>query len=454
MRPGTPLTGSIGPVAGTDPAHPVLGTDPATLHSRAYLRLLVLSALLGIPISAAAWGFLHVVTRAGELLYQDLPDALGMDGTPAWWGVPALTLGGLLVGLVVRLLPGNGGHVPVDGLHTGGAPPAGREIAGIALAALAGLSLGAVVGPEAPLIALGSGAAAWAVRLVRRGTPERGILLIGAAGSFAAISLLVGNPLLGAFLLMEASALGGSALGLVLLPGLLAAGIGSLVMLGLGSITGLGVISLALPDLPQATRPDAAQLGWAAVAGVLAPLLGLGVVRLGRWVAARAQPRPLLVTPVVGALIGAAGLLYAATTGRDVTEVLFSGQESIGPLLTQAGDYTVGALLLLLVCKAVGYGLALGAFRGGPVFPATFLGAAGGIALSHLPGLPVLAGAAIGIGAMTVVMLRLPLVSVLLATVLLDSGLDLMPMVIVAVVVAHVLTAWLDRGHERPAVPG
>lgn len=430
--------------------HPVLGTDPATLHSRAYLRLLLLSAVLGIPISALAWAFLHVVTRAGDLLYQDLPAALGLDGTPAWWGVPALTAGGLLVALAVRYLPGGGGHVPVDGLHTGGAPPEGRETAGIALAALAGLAVGAVVGPEAPLIALGAGAAAWGVRLVRRGAPEQAVLLVGAAGSFAAISLLMGNPLLGAFLLMEASALGGTALGLVLLPGLLAAGIGSLVMLGLGSVTGLGVVSLTLPDLPEAARPDAAQLGWAVVAGVLAPLLGVAVVRLGRRVRALALPRPLLVTPVVGALVGLTGLLYAGATGRDVTEVLFSGQESIGDLLTGADEYTLGTLALLLTCKAVAYGLSLGAFRGGPVFPATFLGAAGGIALAHLPGLPVLAGAAIGIGAMSVVMLRLPLVSVLLSTLLLGSGLELMPMVIVAVVVAHVLTARLDQGREAP----
>lgn len=432
--------------------HPVLGADPATLHSRAYVRLLALSALLGVPISAAAWAFLHLVTRAGELLYQDLPTALGLDGTPAWWGIPALTLGGVLVGLAVRYLPGGGGHVPVEGLHTGGAPPAGREITGIALAALAGLAVGAVVGPEAPLIALGAGAAAWGARLLQRGMPERGVLLIGAAGSFAAISLLVGNPLLGAFLLMEASALGGTALGLVLLPGLLAAGIGALVMLGLGSITGLGVVSLTLPDLPeQAARPDAAQLGWAVVAGVLAPLLGLAVVRLGRWVQSRATPHPLVVTPVVGALVGGLGLLYAGTTGRDVTELLFSGQEAIGPLLTHADDYGLGTLLLLLAGKSVAYGLSLGAFRGGPVFPATFLGAAGGVALAHLPGLPLLAGAAIGIGAMSVVLLRLPLVSVLLSTLLLGSGLELMPMVIVAVVVAHVLTAWLDRAHEAPA---
>jgi len=52
-----------------------------------------------------------------------------------------------------------------------------------------------------------------------------------------------------------------------------------------------------------------------------------------------------------------------------------------------------------------------------------------------------------GIGAMCVVMLGFPLVSVLLATLLLMSdGLSVTPLVIVAVVVAYVGRAWLDRG--------
>jgi hypothetical protein len=49
-----------------------------------------------------------------------------------------------------------------------------------------------------------------------------------------------------------------------------------------------------------------------------------------------------------------------------------------------------------------------------------------------------------GIGAMSVVMLRLPLTSVLLATVLLSSdGLQVTPLAIVAVVVAYVASARL-----------
>jgi hypothetical protein len=56
----------------------------------------------------------------------------------------------------------------------------------------------------------------------------------------------------------------------------------------------------------------------------------------------------------------------------------------------------------------------------------------------------MVAGAAMGIGAMSVTMLRLPITSVMLATLLLlADGLAVMPLVIVAVVVAHVVTARL-----------
>jgi H+/Cl- antiporter ClcA len=92
------------------------------------------------------------------------------------------------------------------------------------------MALGAVLGPEAPLVALGGGLAICAIRLGRRGAPADVTRMVAAAGSFAAISALFGSPLLGAFLLMEAVGLGGLSLELVLMPGLLAAGIGSLVL--------------------------------------------------------------------------------------------------------------------------------------------------------------------------------------------------------------------------------
>jgi hypothetical protein len=124
--------------------------------------------------------------------------------------------------------------------------------------------------------------------------------------------------------------------------------------------------------------------------------------------------------------------------------VLFSGQNQLPSLIEGAAGWSVGALVLLVACKGLAYGLSLSCFRGGPTFPGMFIGAAGGIALSHAPGLPMIAAAGMGIGAMTVTMLRLPLTSVLLVSVFFEAdALTLMPLVIVAVVVAYVASARL-----------
>ncbi|WP_408990683.1 chloride channel protein [Streptomyces caniscabiei] len=427
-------------------------SDPmALLRSRAYLVLLAMAALIGVPVSAAAFGFLALVGEAQPLIYSDLPEALGFDGTPVWWPLPLLAVGGLLVALTVRYLPGNGGHEPSAGFQPAGAPPP-VELPGIFLAALATLCFAAVLGPEAPLLALGSGLAAAAVRLVRRDPPQQMTAVLGAAGSFAAVSSLLGSPLLGAFLLMEASGLGGPMMAMVLVPGLLAAGVGALIFVGLGSWTGLGTYSLTLHDVPEATRPTAAEFGWALAIGLAAALLATGI----RWLAVRlkthVERRRVTATVAVGLVVAGLAIGYAEGTGKPATDVLYSGQTALDPFLTQSAAYSVGALALLVLCKGLAYCASLSAFRGGPIFPAMFVGAAGGILCSHLPGLSLVAGFAMGIGAMSAAMLRLPLVSVLLATLLIGAqGVTVMPLVIVAVVVSYVATARLAPMPPAPA---
>ncbi|NMH96985.1 chloride channel protein [Pseudonocardia sp. K10HN5] len=434
------------------PAGPAAPADPvALLRSRSYVQLLVLAALVGIPISAAAYGFLVLVSALQRWLFRELPVALGLAVAPLWWPIPLLLIGGLLVALAIRHLPGHGGHSPVDGFHAGGAPTP-RELPGVVAAALATLAFGAALGPEAPLIALGGGLGVCAVRLARRDPPAQAAAVLAAAGSFASISALFGSPLPAAFLLMEASGIGGTMLGLVLVPGLLAAGIGSLIFLGLGSLTGLGAFSLAIPGLPALTSPTVAGFGWAVAFGVAAAFIGTGIHRLALVLRARVERRLLLLTPVAGLVVAGCAVLYTAVTGKGWSDVLFSGQDQLGPLIGNHAGYPVGALLLLLACKGLAYAVSLSSFRGGPVFPAMFIGAAGGIAASHLPGLSLVAGVAIGIGGMSVAMLRLPLTSVLLPSLLLGSdGLAAMPLVIVAVVVAHVVTARLTP--PAPAAP-
>ena len=72
------------------------------------------------------------------------------------------------------------------------------ELPSILLAAFATLALGLVLGPEAPLIALGLGLGSVAVRLVRVEGTEAELLVL--AGAFAAIAALFGSPLVAAFL--------------------------------------------------------------------------------------------------------------------------------------------------------------------------------------------------------------------------------------------------------------
>lgn len=418
--------------------------DPAALlRSRRYLILIVFAGLIGVPVSAAIFGFLKLVALSEGWLFTGIPQALGFHGEPVWWPVGPLVLGGVLAALAIRYLPGTGGHSPADGFKVHGVPvPA--ELPGIFLAALATLAFGAVLGPEAPSIALGGGLAALAIRVARRGAPAQATQVIGAAGSFSAISTLLGSPLIGAFLLMEASGLGGATLGIVLLPGLLAAGVGALIFTGLGTVTGFGTFSLAIPQLPHFARPDVADFGWALAIGVAAALAAAGIRWLGLFLRPRVERWLLVAVPAAGLAVAGLAVAYAEGAGKSTSEVLFSGQTAVGPLVDHAASYTVGALLLLLACKGLAYGVSLSGFRGGPVFPALFIGAAGGILLSHLPGLSLVPGVAMGIGAMCAAMLRLPVTSVMLATLLIFSdGLAVMPVVIVAVVVAHLVTARL-----------
>ena len=434
-------------MSATDPsptAKPNTADPRELLRSRSYLALLVLGAIIGVPVATVAFFFLQAVSETQQFMFDTLPGKLGFESPPVWWQIPLLALSGLLVALTIRYLPGTGGHRPAEGFKTGGAVQP-IELPGIIIAAFATLSLGVVLGPEAPLIAIGSGMGVLAVHLIKRDAPEMAGVVIGAAGSFAAISTLLGSPLAGAFLMMEAAGLGGALIGVVLVPGLLAAGVGSLIFIGLNDWTGFDDLSLGAPTLPPVGSPTGAEFLWAIAIGILAALLGAFIRRL----ALRLQPivsgrRSLVLTPLAGVGIGVLALIFVEATDKSVDNVLYSGQDQLAPLMEQAATWSAGALVLLVLCKGLAYSLALSGFRGGPVFPGMFIGAVGGIALSHLPGLSMIAGAAMGIGAMTVAMLGLPIVSLLLVTLFLGAdGLQVTPVVIVAIVVAYVVSARL-----------
>ena len=270
--------------------------------------------------------------------------------------------------------------------------------------------------------------------------------MIAAAGSFAAIASIFGSPIIGAIIIIEAAGLGGPTLPLVLLPGLLAAGIGSLVFVGMGSATGLSTAAYAIAPLHLASypRPDLAAFGWSIALAIVTALVTFAIIVLGRATKRVVARRPYLVIPAAGLVVAALAIIFHEITGQPVDLVLFSGQEAMGSIVQDAATLSLGTLALLIVLKGLAWGVSLGAARGGPTFPAMFLGIVGGLLAAHLPGFAETPAIAVLMGAACVSMLRLPLSSIVIALVVSGAGIGVAPLVIVGVVVAFLATVGLS----------
>jgi H+/Cl- antiporter ClcA len=417
--------------------------------SRRLIPLLALAAAVGVVVSLAAWGFLELIHQIQVGLFTDLPEELGYGGEAPWWFyVVVLGIAGLITAAAIVRLPGEGGHVPAEGLKIGGAPVQPLELPGIVLAAFATIGGGLVLGPEAPLIALGAGLGVFAIRSLRRDTPAEAQAVMAAAGSIAAMALLFNSPIIAAVILLEALGLDREKLPLILLPGLLAAGIGSLISIGMGSLTGLSTSAYALGTLtlPPLDQPALADFAWTFGLAIGVAALTFAVLRLGLATHPFAHRRPFLVLPAVGIVVALLAIAFHEATGHGIEEVLYSGQDALPGLTSGAASWSISALLLLLLFKGLAWGVSLGSFRGGPTFPALFIGAAAGVLASHLPGFDLTGAVAVGMGAGAVSVLRLPLSCVVLASLLVSkSGAGSEPLIIVGVVVAYLVTMGLDN---------
>ena len=424
----------------------------ATMSSKPFVGLLVVVAVIGVLVSLAAWCFLEGVFQIQQELYVHLPHAVGYEhGPPIWWSLPVLAIGALIVALAITRLPGDGGHIPARGLSASG--PSGPDVVpGVVLAGLATIGFGLVLGPEAPLIVLGAGLAGACISLARRDMPSQALTLVTATGSFAAMSFVFASPVIAAVILIEATAIGGSRQRMLLVPGMLAAGIGTVVSLGIGALSGLSSSDYALGALPLPTldRLEAAQFAWTIAFAIAIAVVTTLVMRGGLLTYHIVSRRVLVLLPVAALIIGGLAIAFSQITDKSVNEVLFSGQDQLPGLISQAGTWSLASLAWLIVFKGLAYALSLGSFRGGPTFPALFLGAAAGIMASHLPGFPLSAAVPVGIAAAFAVVLRLPLSAVVVATLLTSHvGSRAEPLIILGVVVAYVMTLVLGRSQAR-----
>lgn len=424
-------------------ADPGAGPSPA-VPTRDLARLTLLGALVGLPAGLVAFAFVALVHLLQTLLWDTLPEALGHDAPP-WYLVLGLPVAGAVLVAAARRLPGDGGHPPTEGLHMGPLPPV--DAGSITLAALATLGAGVVLGPEAPLIALGTVVgmvvAGWA------GLAGRAGVLLGASGASGAMSTLFGGPLVAGVMLLEGGA--GALTTVTLLPPLAGAAVAYLLVTGFGTWTGLPTGGLAVPGLPEYEGERVADLALALVVGVLAALAVAGVRRLARRVAA-AEARLGRVPLLLGAGLGVGALALAADgLGADPRDVLFSGQDSI-PVLVSGESAAV--LVVLLAAKGLAYALSLGGgFRGGPIFPAIFLGVGlAGLAVTLLDVSSTLA-TAVGVAAGMAATSRLLLSAVLFSALMVGrAGLDAAPAAVLAAIAAWLVVRVLDPA-PRPATP-
>jgi hypothetical protein len=183
---------------------------------------------------------------------------------------------------------------------------------------------------------------------------------------------------------------------------------------------------------------------WAVVLSAIAALVGHAAIRGGRAVHDITARRAFVLVPVAGIVVAGCAIAFAQITGQTENAVLFSGSRALTPVVQDSAALGAGTLAALVLFKAVAWSVSMGSFRGGPVFPAIFLGTSGGLLASYLPGLPEGAAVAIVMGATVAAVLRLPLASVVLALLLTSSaGAAASPLIIVAVVISNLVVGRL-----------
>ncbi|HEX9259619.1 MAG TPA: chloride channel protein [Acidimicrobiales bacterium] len=396
-----------------------------------FVRSFSAAVVVGVSCGIALFAFEGAVHRVERVVYEWLPERLEVDDITGWYSIVVLTVAGLLVGLVLRFAPGHGGHDPAtEGLF--GEPLPLGSVPGLVGAALITLGAGVSLGPEAPL--LGSATAVLAFVAHRRGTSGEGLVMLGAA---AMLGALFGAPIGAAFAFLEMMPSTGKALFDRFVPLLVAATSGAL------TVTLIAARPRLFAPFPPARDFMIVDVLSAAALGALGALVGLLFFPLVRTLYSAARRLPVIVRLAAGGL--ALGVI-AAIVG-DL--VLFSGQQELPLLVTDAETMSNGRLALLSAGKFLSLALAVAVgFRGGRIFPAVFTGVALGVLVHALvPGIPMVLAAGSVTTGLVLAFTRLWVLTLLMVALIV--GLSVTPLLGVAAVAAHVLLK--DRPELRPA---
>ncbi|WP_158863883.1 ion channel protein [Leifsonia sp. AG29] len=361
---------------------------------RSLVLLSIPAVVIGVVSGLALWAVDELAALIERGVWTSLPAALGVDPSSGWWIAIVLTVTGLAVGLAVQLLPG---HAGPDSATTElvSTPLRVGVLPSLAVATVLGLAGGVSLGPENPIIAINASLLAALVGRLWKAVPTRLVVLMAASGTIGA---LFGTPVAAALVFtgIVAAVRGGGALWDKLFVPLVSAAAGSLTM------TALAHPSFAIP-MPAYTHVT----GWDVLSALIIGSVATGIGLLAALVfpavhrTFHAVRFPVLMTLAGGLALGLLGAI-----GGPIT--LFKGLSQMSQLVQNRADYTVPALLLIVVVKLIALLVAAGSgFRGGRVFPAVFIGAAvGTLASALVPAVPVPVAVAAGVMGMTLAVTR------------------------------------------------
>ncbi|MFK0159224.1 ion channel protein [Streptomyces sp. NPDC090493] len=407
-----------------DTAQQALPTPPSA-PARALLPLILPALVVGVGSSLLFLLVSSLAERLQHVLWNNLPDALGVGRYSVLWMLVMLTATGIAVGLVVWKVPGHAGPDPATlGLEAVALPPA--VLPGLVLATVLMLAGGPSLGPENPLIAVNVGLALWLGRLAMPRLPGS---LWPALADAATLGALFGTPVAAALVISEALAgkpLKGALWDNLFGP-LMAAGAGSMTTALVARPTlDLGLPALGHPHWPDllaalVIAPSAALLGMCAVCAL--PSVHGAFRRLGH---------PMAALPVGGLVLGLLGALGGHLT-------LFKGLDEVAELAKDPEGWSAGQFALMAVVKLAALLVAASCgFRGGRIFPSVFIGSALGLCAHALvPAVQPSVGVAAGVLGMLLAITRQGWVSLFTAAVLVASG------SVVALLCIASLPAWL-----------
>ena len=408
-------------------------SSPTTDREISFEQTVFWSAFVGIIGGLVATAYYLLLEASQHWTWKSLPlwlgQVLGQEIPPAYYLLAATTIGGLLVGITLKVMgaPGEMAMV-INDVHDPGRIDI-QQTPSMILASLFSIVAGGSAGPEAPLVQINASFGSWLGE--KLGFSIDSVRKLTFCGMSAALGAFFGAPLGGALFALEIPHRRGLEYYEALIPAVVSATTSFVVFrFSTGEKIG-GIYHFA--TMPELELMDVAH-------GALLGAIGAGVamlfVLMFRGIGLLLHPFEhyrVALAAFGGLSIGAISLFFPQT--------LFFGERQIEDTIATGASLGVVMLLgialakLLAICMTLHCG-----FRGGFIFPLFFVGANVGLAISiAFPTIHPTLSMLCMMAAVNVAITKTPISSTVILTVL--SSTTMVPVILSASFVSFLLTS-------------